>query len=174
MVIYMHRLLLDTSVYGKLVADNDIVDILVKRKRNSRFVIYGSSLIRNELRATPRTLIHGTKKLRILLLNLYETFITKANHALEYNRLIETLSNDYFSEYRRHKGHSSQATLRNDFSIIATATIYKLDIVVSDDERTMLSNAALASYKAVNKKYGLPDPAFKTYNQFKAELIITR
>ena len=60
--------------------------------------------------------------------------------------------------------------MRNDFIIIATATIYQLDVVISDDENTMLSDKAVDAYMNVNKKYGLKDPKFKKYNEFKKEL----
>ena len=167
----MHRILLDTSVYGKLATEKDILDKIRQQRELHKFVIYGSSLIRNELRATPKTKVQGARKLRILLLEIYDTFITKQNHILAFNKLIETLSEDYFKEYRKHKGHLSQDALRNDFIIIATATIYHLDIVVSDDENTMLSEVAVKSFRAVNKRYGLPDPLFRSYTQFKTELM---
>lgn len=160
----------DTSVYGRLVKEDVVLNEINNRKKTHEFVIYGSPLIRQELRATPKTALYGDRKLRILLLNIYDNFITKENQNLKFNKLIETLSKDYFSEYRKNGGNLPSEAMRNDFIIIATATIYQLDIIISDDENTMLSDKAVDSYINVNKKYGLKDPKFRKYNEFRKEL----
>ena len=166
----MKRIMLDTSVYGRLVKEEEVLKKISSRCKTHEFVIYGTPIIRQELRATPKAAVYGVKKLRIMLLNVYDSFITKENQNLKFNKLIEALSEDYFLEYRKNKGSLSNDAMRNDFIIIATATIYQLDVVISDDERTMLSEKAIDSYTHVNKKYGLKDPAFKKYTQFKIEL----
>ena len=157
----MNRIMLDTSVYGKLVKEEDVLDKINKRCKTHEFMIYGTHLIRQELRATPRTVLHRSKKLRILLLNTYDSFIIKENQNLKFNKLIETLSEDYFLEYRKNKGNLSNEAMRNDF---------QLNVVVSDDEATMLSDKAIKSYAHVNKIYGMKDPQFKKYGEFKREL----
>lgn len=162
--------MLDTSVYGKLIVDEEILNKVMKKYQNHEFIIYSTPIIRKELRATPKTAVHGVKKLRILLLNLYDSFITKDNQNLKFNKLIEALSNDYFLEYKKNKGSLSNEAIRNDLVIVATATIYQLDVIVSDDEKTMLSDKAIRSYISVNKKYGLKEPKFKKYSKFKKEL----
>ena len=160
----------DTSVYGKLVADEEILDKIRGKSQTYEFIIYGTPIIRKELRATPKTAVHEARKLRILLLNLYDSLIIKDNQILKFNKLVEDLSSDYFLEYKKNKGSLSNEAIKNDLIIVATATIYQLDIIVSDDEKTMLSDKAVDSYKAVNRKYGLKDPIFKRYTQFKKEL----
>ena len=166
----MDRILFDTSVYGKLVVDEEFLNLIRERYKTHEFIVYGTPLIRKELRATPKTALYGNKKLRILLLSIYDTFITKDNHTLRFNKLVETLSLDYFREYRKNKGSLSHDAIKNDLIIVATATIYHLDIIVSDDERTMLSENAIKSYKSVNQRYGFPNPKFKTYEKFKYEI----
>lgn len=160
----------DTSVYGKLVVDGVILHKLIEKNQKHEFIIYGTSIIRKELRATPKGSVYGFRKLRILLLNLYDALVAKDNQNLKFNKLIATLSTDYLLEYRRNKGGVSNEDIKNDFVIVATATIYQLDIIISDDEKTMLSEKAINSYQSVNKKYGLKDPKFKKYSQFKKEL----
>ncbi len=162
--------MLDTSIYGKLVEDTRLMNNINEKRKSNQFVIYGTSIIRKELRATPKDAFYGAKKLRILLLNLYDNFITKENQDLKVNKLVEALSNDYFLEYKKNKGNLSNESIINDFMIIATATIYQLDVIVSDDERSMLSDKAVKSFKNVNKEYGLKDPKFKKYSQFRIEL----
>lgn len=166
----MKRIMFDTSVYGRLVKEEEVLDKVNDKRKTHEFVIYGTPLIRQELRATPKTALYGAKKLRILLLSTYDSFIIKENQNLKFNKLIETLSEDYFLEYRKNRGNLSNEAMRNDFIIIATATIYQLDIVISDDESTMLSDKAIKSYVHVNKIYGMKDPQFKKYSEFKTEL----
>jgi predicted nucleic acid-binding protein len=166
----MKRIMFDTSVYGELVKEEDVLDKVNDKSKTHEFVIYGAPLIRQELRATPKKALYGAKKLRILLLNAYDSFIKKENQNLKFNKLIETLSKDYFSEYKRNKGNLSNEAMRNDLIIIATATIYQLDIVISDDETTMLLDKAIKSYIQVNKIYGMKNPQFKKYSEFRKEL----
>ena len=166
----MKRIMFDTSVYGKLVEDGEVLIRVNEKTENHEFVIYGTEVIRKELRATPKTAIHGSGKLRILLLNLYDSFVVRDNQKLKFNKLVEDLSNDYFLEYKKNKGNLSNEAMINDFIIIATATIYQLDVIVSDDEKTMLSDKGVKSYQSVNGKYGLSGTIFKKYSQFKQEL----
>ena len=166
----MKRVILDTSVYGKFVDEPEIADMVLKRVPEE-FVIYGTETIKKELRETPKHLIHKGKKLRIILLSFYGAFIRKSHHDLSYNKLVETLTKDYLLEYKRKGGVTPSRKLKNDFTIIATATIYKLDIVISDDEETMLSPLSIETYQFVNKKYGMPDPVFKKYRAFREELL---
>jgi hypothetical protein len=55
--------------------------------------------------------------------------------------------------------------------IVAEATISKLDIVVSDDNRTMLSEPAKRAYFSVNKEHNLFTPNFIGYSEFKKKLL---
>jgi len=45
----MKRVILDTSVYGELIKETSIVDVLVKIVP-AQYVLYGTNIIRNELR----------------------------------------------------------------------------------------------------------------------------
>jgi len=167
----MFRIMFDTSVYGKLVEDDLIREKFERKFNSNEYVVYGISVIRKELRKTPKDIVLGNKKLRILLLTLYDSLVKKKNHDLKINPLIEKLSSDYFKEYKKLRGNLSKKEMKNDLIIIATATIYHLDIIVSNDEKTMLSPICLKVYKTVNKRYGLKDPIFKLYKSFKKELM---
>lgn len=167
----MRRIIFDTSVYGKLVEDDLIRGKFEKRFNDKDYVVYGNFVIRKELRDTPKNIILKNRQLRILLLTLYDSFVKKENHDLRINPLIEKLSEDYFSEYKTLRGNLSKEEIKNDLLIIAIATIYQLDIIISNDEKTMLSQICLRVYKAVNSRYGLKDPIFKRYSLFKKELM---
>ncbi len=166
----MKKIMLDTSVYGRLIEDLDIVEKIGKLVPGE-YVIYGTRTIRDELRDTPRKIRLRERGARMLLLSIYDSFVKKNHHNLQYNKLIDTLARDYFKEYQRQKGSLSNESMQHDLIIIATATIYQLDIVVSDDERSMLSGSAVKAYSIVNAKYGLKNPMFKKYGDFKKEII---
>ena len=167
------RILFDTSVYGKLVDDTLLFALILERKQNHEFIIYGTDIIRKELRATPITLFNKTKdkKIRIFSLSLYDALITKDNHHLRMNDLIQLLAYKYIQEYKRQGGNVGAEELRNDFLLIASATIYHLDIVVSDDRRTMLSESAQRAYTIVNKNMGLRNPVYLLYNLFRTKIF---
>jgi len=165
----LKRILFDTSVYGRLISEPEILE-KIKSKYKEEFIIYGCSTIRKELKETPKHIVHGKKKVQIELLNIYDSFIIKENHDLKYNKFVESLTLDYIKEYKKNKGTFSYASLKEDFAIIATATIYQLEIIISDDKRTMFSSSAIKSYKNVNRRHGLSDPEFKDYEKFRQEL----
>ena len=165
----MNRILFDTSVYGRLIHESAILQ-KIREEYKQEFIIYGCSTIRKELKKTPKKIVLGNKKVQILLLEIYDSFIIKENHDLKYNKLVRDLTEDYLKEYKKNKGSLSEVSIKNDFTIIATATIYQLDIVVSGDKKSMLSEEATRSYEKVNAVYGLKNPKWKEYENFKKEL----
>ncbi|MBI5001987.1 hypothetical protein HZC31_01230 [Candidatus Woesearchaeota archaeon] len=167
------RILLDTSVYGKLVDDTLLFALLLERRKNNEFIIYGNELIRKELRATPKSLLNKTKekKVRLFGLSLYSSLITKENHVLKINSLMENLAKLYYQEYRKGGGNFSALELHNDFLMVSCATLHQLDLVVSDDRRTMFSDGALHAYEMVNHKMGFRNPDYLLYNVFREKIL---
>ncbi len=76
------RILFDTSVYGMLAEDDAIFTLLLDKKKNVDIIFYGCSIIRNELRATPKEIREMNKSLRMHLLYLYDSLITKEKSLL--------------------------------------------------------------------------------------------
>lgn len=168
----MERILLDTSVYGKLVEDTFIFPLLLDRKKSNDFVVYGTDIIRKELRAiSKKAKDKKGKKIRVYTLYVYDSLITKENHNLRLNNFIEGLAQLYVNEYRAIGGGVGAAEIKNDFLIVACATLHNLDIVISDDKRTMLSTAALTAYKLVNQKQGFQNPNYMHYNTFRDKML---
>lgn len=60
----------------------------------------------------------------------------------------------------------------NDFIIVACASKNNLDIVVSNDNVTMLTENAIRAYDDVNKIISLKTPKFIDYKEFK-EIIMS-
>ncbi len=163
------RIILDTSIYGKIIEDrleDRIIEKAVIHKHD--LIIYGIKIIRKELRAAPK---HSKDRydLRLALLKLYDALIK--DHELEIKPLANTLALLYYKYYRRNGGSVSWKEIMNDMLIVAEATISKLDIIVSDDNRTMLSQPAKKSYYSVNKEHNLITPNFIGYNEFKRKLF---
>jgi hypothetical protein len=170
--IMERRILLDTSVYGKLVEDRSVFNSLEERKKNVEVVFYGCSIIRSELKATPKEIKDISRSLRNYLLFLYDSLITKDNHNLTPNQFVEGLAKLYAVAYKKQGGAVSERLMKNDFVIIALATIYQMDIVISNDKRTMLSNAATRAYIKVNKEQGFRNPDYMDYNTFRRKILI--
>ena len=162
----MKRILLDTNVYGLLIFDRPFVDklqVLIP----SFFVVYSTSLIRKELRDISKDAKAEGRSKRNLVLSVHDSFIRKSNHMLEVNEFIILLANKYFEEYKKGGGALSIIEMLPDFTLVACATLYTLDLVVSNDNRTMLSGIAKRAYNVVNNKINFNTPTFYTYNSFR-------
>ena len=167
----MRRELLDSNIYGKIIENLDM-DFVLNRLPNSKIIVYGSDIIRRELRDTPtdKIMISENKKvkIRILLLHLYD-FIVK-NHQLATSEDVTELAVDYYTAYKKFGGYKSKEDIINDFKIVSTATLNRLDIVYSEDNKTMLSEESIKSYDLVNSMKKLITPKFKSYEEFKNEI----
>jgi len=164
----MKRVILDTNIYGTIVLDKDrnlLKDTIIKSRE---VVVYGFSLIRKELRDTPRSIRIEGINLRNYLLNIYDE-ITK-NRTLSNTREIEDVAKAYFIAYKELGGLKRKEII-TDFMIIATGSVHELDIVVSQDNRTMLSDKAIKAYAIVNKIKSLRLPRLLNYEKFKKEIM---
>ncbi|MBI5553743.1 MAG: hypothetical protein HY917_03300 [Candidatus Diapherotrites archaeon] len=153
------RLILDTNIYG-LIVEKD-TELLVKAQTTSKVTICGFEVIRTELRDTPKQLRHKNRNLRNVLLSGYDNIVKK--HSYRLSPLIEDLAGEYWKEY---KGGISKKKMWNDFLIVACSSIHRLDIIVSEDNHSMISEPALAAYRRVNGKNELKEPAFHSLDQF--------
>lgn len=131
------RIILDTSIYGKIIEDR-LEDRIIEQTdiHKHDLTIYGIRIIRKEIRAAPK---HSKDRydLRLALLRLYDS-LTRGRE-LKIKPLAHNLAVLYYRSYRKNGGSVSWKGMMNDMIIVAEATISKLDIVVSDDNRTMLS-----------------------------------
>ncbi len=164
----MKRLLLDTNIYGLIVKNTEGPQFEESIKKIG-VIIYGCSVVRKELRDTPKNnrvlTENGIRSVRILLLNLYDT-VTK-NHEIIIDEKTQQLANKYLQQYTNFTGKTSLYHLKNDFLLIACASLNNLDIVVSEDHKTLLSNDAIQSYKQVNEKENIILPFIITYEELK-------
>ena len=166
----MKRLLLDTNIYGLLAGDPEasfLIELCELKKEH--FLVYGFSLIRKELRETSKKKTFLGRNLRVALLNLYDKIT--GNHILIVEpHLLLGIAENYLTTYRLLGGNFSKNELLKDFIIVACASKKGMDIVVSQDDATMLSDLALRAYTIVNTNLQLNNPKFLDYNEFKALL----
>lgn len=164
----MERVILDTNIYGLIVIDEDRNKVRHSIEKEKMAIVYGFQLIRKELRDTPKNIRVGGTSLRSALLGLYDE-LTK-NHTLRFINEAEKLADAYFNVYKEIGGYASKAEIIKDLSIVACAALNSLDIVVSNDNKTMLSEIAIKSYKIVNQLKKIRIPRFLSYEEFKKEL----
>src|SRR3989338_10129011 len=98
----MNRVLLDTNVYGDIIEKNHlgIVERYMSSATDKGLVIYGSVIIRKELRAVPKS-SRQAKQARIAFLRLYDLLVGK--HSIEANKLITGLAEDYLRVFKELK-----------------------------------------------------------------------
>lgn len=156
------------------------MDHEIEKMRNifmttKKIVVYGSDIIRRELRLIPKkvTIPNGhviktaSKKLRVSLLGLYDEIVKKS---YDTNQRILSLADHYYGTYRELGGSISKFKIINDFRIIACATLHDLDIVISEDDRTMFAENPIKAYKIVNSILEKRNPEFIGYLKFKKVL----
>tara|TARA_Y100000310_G_scaffold345746_1_gene469168 strand:+ start:11669 stop:12148 length:480 start_codon:yes stop_codon:yes gene_type:complete len=150
----MLRVIFDTNIYGLILDSGQ--EKVIEEKLPNNMIIYGFSLIRKELRNVPTTTTKA-RKARLLLLSLHDR-VTKEHIFTENKRIID-LAKEYYNEYRNQGGIVPWKNIRTDFMIVACATLHGLDVIVSNDKKTMVSSKALISYNLINER----TPTFFTF-----------
>ncbi|MBI2129890.1 hypothetical protein HYU07_06695 [Candidatus Woesearchaeota archaeon] len=165
----MLRVIFDTNVYGLLIKEKEIDVIREKIEKDKDFVIYGFQPIRKELRDTPKNERLGKLRKRNLLLGLYDE-LTKGRY-LKDSIQINRLALKFYNAYREFGGIRSwkETNIDVDFTIVACASFYKLDVVVSDDSTTMLSKPAMKAYRHITLKEGAWHPNFWKYSDLRVK-----
>lgn len=161
----MKRLLADTNFYGLLAKDYERIEVVCNIKTNKNLLIYEFRVIRNELRDVPKKIKVGGKNLRMDLLNLYDEITGK--HSIEFTDIAVKRADDYYKAYREFGGSKSKNEIINDFVIVACASLKDFDIIVSNDERSMLAENAIRAYNLVNSVISKKTPRFISYEKFK-------
>ncbi|MBM3303892.1 MAG: hypothetical protein FJY76_02255 [Candidatus Aenigmarchaeota archaeon] len=166
----MLRVILDTNIYGMIIEDG--IQRAFKEKTEALkgdLIIYGIGIVRNELRSTAKSRRWNGHNLRMALLDLYDS-MTK-DHIISLSPLAKSIASLYFGAYKSSGGACSWDEVRNDFMLVAQATLSRLDIVVSEDNRTLASKHAKNAYSRVNKENNMLTPGIIRYEEFKDRII---
>lgn len=162
--------ILDTNVYGELLIEPNSDRLVKKIKTNKSFFIFGVDIIEQELSETPLHIKHKGEIAQKLLIELFETL---SDEIITITPLAKHLAEDYLKKSKelakKHKISKKydEKNLIIDFQIIATASLNSVDIVVSSDKRTMLSELSQKVYSLINKINGLRTPELLEYKKFK-------
>lgn len=157
----MLRVIFDTNIYGNLAEEPDREEIERRIKEEKDFIVYNFPLIRQEIRNIPKV-TKASRKTRILLLNMYDRIT--GGHYLKNSLQMISLAKKYFDHYRNLGGtYGWDTNIQVDFMIVACASFNGLDIVYSDDQKTMLGKTALKAYHHININESLRTPSFLKY-----------
>ncbi len=168
----MKRLLLDTNIYGLMAEKNEaeLFKTLINTAPNT--IIYGCTVVRKELRDTPKekilSIMNKIRNYRIFLIELYDA-ITK-NHEIVIDTKTQDLANKYLKYFTEITGKTAIKHLKNDFLLVACATLNKLDFITSEDHATLFSHNAIRTYQFVNLNEELTQPPVITYEELKKYL----
>jgi len=155
------RVIFDTNVYGFFFEGEDH-SFLPLALKTDKVIFFGFEVVRKELRATSKKVKHGKRNYRGLLLSVYDELV--GSHYYRLSHVIEALAKEYSKEYA---GGISKKELWKDFLIVACASIHGLDLIVSEDNHSMVSQPAIRAYKKVNGKNDLREPVFYSIKEFK-------
>ncbi|MFA4855990.1 MAG: hypothetical protein WC634_05405 [archaeon] len=147
------RAMLDTNTYEVLYQSE--FSRILRLIESDKLIVYGCRVIRDELREIPKNVKVDGKSYKGLLLSIYDK-LTK-DHSYSVESVAEALAEDYWKSY---KGGVPKRKMLPDFLIVAVATLHRLDIIVSEDDRTMKSKPARQAYEKVNDKNSLETPKF--------------
>ncbi len=156
------RVIFDTNIFGNLLEEPDTEEIETRINEEKDFIVYNFSPIRQELRNIPTT-TKASKRARNLLLSMYDRIT--GDHFLKNSIAITSLTKKYYDHYRNLGGiYGWDTNIRVDFMIVACASFNGLDVVYSDDQKTMLGKVALKAYQHININENLRTPDFLRYS----------
>jgi len=163
----MLRVIFDTNIYGLIIKEEEYEKIKKKLKDDKNLIIYGFKPIRKELRNTPKYLKLGRLKTRNLLLNLYDDLI-KEKYLGDIEE-IDKLAKKFYNLYRKLGGirNWKKTNINIDFIIVAFACFYKLDLVISEDAKTLLNPNSQKAVNLICKQEKLWLPNFWKYSDLK-------
>ena len=162
--------ILDTNVYGEILIEPNREKLVQKIETTKTFFIYGVDIIEKELSETPSHVKYKGEITRDVLHTLFNSIVDKV---ITLSPIAKYLAEEYFREYEELSKKQSIAikfnkeNLKIDFQIIAIASLHSVDIVVSSDKRTMLSELSQKIYSLVNKVNSLRTPELLEYKEFK-------
>ena len=157
----MLKVIFDTNIYGYLLTEKDSVEIEARIIKEKEFIVYNFPLIRKEIRNIPKV-TKASKRTRNILITIYDRIT--GGHYLKNSIKIHNLAKKYFDHYRNLGGtYGWDTNIRIDFMIVACASFNAIDVVYSDDQKTMRGKVALKAYHHINIKENLRVPYFLKY-----------
>ena len=174
----MHKtVIMDTNVYGELLIEEKSEEIISRIDKDDSLYIYGVDIISKELQDVPSDKKIKGQVFKEVVTSTYKSLIDEELKTSPVARYIASQYYKKYNELRKSRKHQksvrekelkyTEEDLKNDFLIIAIASLKNVDIIISADQRTMLSSIAKATYEIVNKGDDLRTPNFIDYFEFK-------
>ena len=159
----MKNILLDTNIYGLALEKKDVAHALAflaeeKQKSVKKYFVLGSKIINDEINANP----HNETRTR--LNELYQVVISGE---IRLTDKIKELALEYFNEC---KNKSVKITLE-DCQIVASSCFANVDLIVTDNRRTMMNPRAVDIFTSISRNKGLRMPKFIGYDALKRFLF---
>jgi len=160
----------DTNVYGELLIEPNREELVERIETTKTFFIYGIDVIEKELSQTPNHVTYRGEVTREVFLTIFKLLSDKI---INIPPIAKYLAESYFNKYKelskKHKISKkyNEKNLMVDFQIIAVASLNSVDIVVSSDKRTMLSDLSTKVYSQINRLNSLRTPELLEYKKFK-------
>ncbi|MBI2105317.1 hypothetical protein HYT56_00595 [Candidatus Woesearchaeota archaeon] len=167
--------ILDTNVYGELLIEENSEKVIENIEKDKSLYIYGIDVIEKELQDVPSDKKIKGKIFRQTVLSTYKSLI---DEEITVSPIAKYLASQYYKNYikiRKIRKYASikeketnytEEDLKSDFQIIAIASLKNVDIVVSADKRTMLSDISKKTYDTINKINNLRTPKLIDYFNF--------
>lgn len=157
----MLRVLFDTNIFGHLLDEPDAGEIEDEIIAEKDFIVYDYRPIRKEIRDIPTT-SPLSKRTRNLLLVMYDRIT--GSHSLKNSERVLNLAQQYHGHYQKLGGiYGWHTSIKVDFMIVACASLHGLDLVYSNDNKTLLSDKAQEAYDHISLKENLRTPKFLRY-----------
>ena len=154
----MTRAIIDACTYGKLILEKDADKLVEKIIKDKSLIIVDFKIVREELRNGPKR-----------ALTIYDSIIR--GDKIQESKQITHTAQEYDIEYKKGGGGTPSRRMKNDFKIVACASLKSCDIVYSEDSSTMKSKKALKAYEIVNLKRKLRTPKFLAFPNLKARYL---
>lgn len=164
----MKRIMPDTNVYELILKNIEMEDLRIALEKR-RVIFYGVDIIRKELRSISKerkeTVKNKLVKLRTTLISIYDLIVQ--NHQYTADSKTNNLADNYFVAYSVLGGRIPKDRIISDFKIVASASIHNIDILVSEDNKTMLLPESIRAYSSVNSIHNFRNPKFIGFEEFR-------
>jgi len=152
----INMLLVDTSLYIEALKDNDMELCLRKLSKNN--FILSCEIIENEINSASEFLRKTNRKEDAK--RLKEIYRENLGGTIKLTDKVLRLSNCYSSEANNKIGKDKTYKMKNDFRIVASATVAGLKKILTLNRKTMAKPEIMQIYIKVNKNNKFKTPEF--------------
>lgn len=147
-------ILIDTSVYISSLADKELED---KLKKSKAFII-SSEVIDDEIKEA-EDFLRRTKR-RNEAERLREIYNSSIGGTIRFTKRVLGIADQYSEKVKEKLGKDKAKEMRDDFRIVASASIASLKYIATFNRRTMANDVIVPIYNLINHTNKLGTPSF--------------